>query len=148
MLSQKDDNRILHLVAYFSKIMVPAECNYEIYNNEFLVIIQCFKKWRSELKSTAMSVKILTNHKSMNISWQERNLPLGKLDRLNSYLNSTSLSCIKARKIRPKKQPISNKNKKQQHRMQVLLPPERIEIQPVEITNEPDKERKPNQKKT
>ena len=44
VLSQEDDNRILHPVAYFSKQMVPAECNYEIYNKELLAIIQCFKE--------------------------------------------------------------------------------------------------------
>ena len=38
VLSQ-EHNGILHPVAYFSKRMVPAECNYEIYNKELLAII-------------------------------------------------------------------------------------------------------------
>ena len=39
VLSQKDDDEILHPVAYFSKQMVPAECNYKIYDKELLAII-------------------------------------------------------------------------------------------------------------
>ena len=38
VLSQ-EDNEILHPVAYFSRRMVPAECNYEIYDKELLAII-------------------------------------------------------------------------------------------------------------
>ena len=39
VLSQEDDNGILHPVAYFSKRMVSAECNYKIYDKELLAII-------------------------------------------------------------------------------------------------------------
>ena len=38
VLSQ-EHNGILHPVAYFSKRMVPAECNYKIYDKELLAII-------------------------------------------------------------------------------------------------------------
>ena len=65
VLSQEDDNGILHPVAYFSKRMVPAECNYEIYDKELLAIIRCFKEWRPELEGTAMPVKVLTDHKGL-----------------------------------------------------------------------------------
>ena len=65
VLSQEDNNGILHPVAFFSKRMVSAECNYEIYNKELLAIIWCFEKWRSELEGTAMPVKVLTNHKGL-----------------------------------------------------------------------------------
>ena len=39
MLSQLDDESVLHLVAYFSRKMAPAECNYKIYDKELLAII-------------------------------------------------------------------------------------------------------------
>jgi hypothetical protein len=39
VLSQKDENGVLHLVAFFSKKMALAECNYEIYDKELLAII-------------------------------------------------------------------------------------------------------------
>ena len=44
VLSQGDDNGILHPVAFFSKQMVPAKCNYEVYNKELLAIIRCFEE--------------------------------------------------------------------------------------------------------
>ena len=65
VLSQEDDNGILHPVAYFSKRMISAECNYKIYDKELLAIIQYFEKWRPELEGTAMPVKVLTDHKGL-----------------------------------------------------------------------------------
>jgi len=39
VLSQKDENGIFYLVVFFSKVIVPTECNYNIYNKELLAII-------------------------------------------------------------------------------------------------------------
>ena len=64
VLSQ-EHNGVLHPVAYFSKRIVSAECNYEIYDKELLAIIWYFEEWRPELKETAMPVKVLTNHKGL-----------------------------------------------------------------------------------
>ena len=44
VLSQPDNNGILYPVAYFSRRMSPAECNYEIYDKELLAIIWCFEE--------------------------------------------------------------------------------------------------------
>ncbi len=62
VLSQYDDEDILHSVIFYSKNMVLAECNYEIYDKELLTIIRCLKHWRSELKCTDISVKIFIDH--------------------------------------------------------------------------------------
>ena len=43
MLSQYDDEEVLHSVAFFSKNMMPVECNYEIYDKKLLIIIRCLK---------------------------------------------------------------------------------------------------------
>jgi len=43
VLSQYDDEDILHSVIFYSKNMISAECNYEIYDKELLTIIQCLK---------------------------------------------------------------------------------------------------------
>jgi len=43
VLSQYDDEEILHSVIFYSKNMILAECNYEIYNKELLTIIHCLK---------------------------------------------------------------------------------------------------------
>ncbi|SLM34527.1 gag polymerase env [Lasallia pustulata] len=39
ILSQKDDDSVLHPVAFYSKNLLPAECNYKIYDKELLAII-------------------------------------------------------------------------------------------------------------
>jgi hypothetical protein len=39
VLSQYDDNNVLHPMAYFSKKHSPTECNYKIYDKELMAII-------------------------------------------------------------------------------------------------------------
>ncbi len=62
VLSQYDDEDILHSVIFYSKNMIFAECNYEIYDKELLIIIRCLKHWCSELKCTDISIKIFIDH--------------------------------------------------------------------------------------
>ncbi len=62
VLSQYDDENILHSVIFYSKNMIFTECNYEIYDKKLLIIIRCLKHWRSELKCTDISIKIFINH--------------------------------------------------------------------------------------
>jgi len=62
VLSQYDDEDILHSVIFYSKNIILAECNYEIYDKELLIIIRCLKHWRLELKCTNISIKIFINH--------------------------------------------------------------------------------------
>jgi len=62
VLSQYDDENILHSVIFYSKNMIFAECNYEIYNKELLIIIHCLKHWCFELKCTDILIKIFINH--------------------------------------------------------------------------------------
>jgi len=44
ILSQYDENEILYSVAYFSKKHNSVECNYEIYDKKFMIIVYTFKK--------------------------------------------------------------------------------------------------------
>ena len=43
VLSQYDDEDILHSIIFYSKNMILAECNYKIYDKELLIIIRCLK---------------------------------------------------------------------------------------------------------
>jgi hypothetical protein len=63
--SQKSEDEIIRFVTYFFKTLSSAECNYEIYDKELLIIIRCFEEWRAKLQSVISLVKVLTNHKSL-----------------------------------------------------------------------------------
>jgi len=43
VLSQYDDEEILHSMIFYSKNMILAKCNYKIYDKELLTIIRCLK---------------------------------------------------------------------------------------------------------
>jgi len=43
VLSQYDDEEVLHSIAFYSKNMSSAECNYEIYDKKLLIIIRAFE---------------------------------------------------------------------------------------------------------
>jgi len=43
VLSQYDDDKILHSIVFYSKNMISVKCNYEIYNKKLLIIICCLK---------------------------------------------------------------------------------------------------------
>jgi hypothetical protein len=65
ILSQKENDDLIKSVAYFSKTLSFAECNYEIYDKELLTIIRCLKQWRTELQSVESFINILFDHKSL-----------------------------------------------------------------------------------
>ena len=66
VLSQWNDEGIeLHPIAYYSKNLLSAECNYKIYNKELLAIVRCLEYQRPELESTDIPVEIFTDHKSL-----------------------------------------------------------------------------------
>lgn len=65
VLSQEDVEGVLKPVAFFSKRLSPAECNYEIYDKELLAIIRCFEQWRPELEGAIYPVKVLSDHKNL-----------------------------------------------------------------------------------
>jgi len=44
VLSQRDDEGVLHPVAYFSKKNPPAECNYDIYDKELMANIKVLEE--------------------------------------------------------------------------------------------------------
>ncbi len=80
VLSQYDDEDILHSVIFYNKNMILAECNYEIYDKELLIIIRCLKHWYLELKCTNISIKIFIDHLNLKyfmiikelIRWQAK----------------------------------------------------------------------------
>ena len=65
ILSQYDENKIFHSVTYFLKKHNSVECNYEIYDKKFMIIVCVFKKWWSELEDFIYSIEMIINHKNL-----------------------------------------------------------------------------------
>ncbi|KAI0996011.1 hypothetical protein K3495_g12171, partial [Podosphaera aphanis] len=61
-------------VAYYSKKLSPAECNYDIHDKELLAIIRCLNEWRSELIGLKNPFLILTDHKNLRYFMTSRRL--------------------------------------------------------------------------
>jgi hypothetical protein len=53
VLSQQEDEVVLHPVAFYSKKYSPAECNYDIYDKELMPIIKALKESRPECEGAA-----------------------------------------------------------------------------------------------
>ena len=51
-------------VAYFSRKLQPAECNYPIHDKELLAVVACLKEWDLEAR-TVKGLEILTDHKGL-----------------------------------------------------------------------------------
>ena len=65
ILSQYNEEKILHSIVYFLKKHNLTECNYEIYNKEFIIIVHVFKKWHSEFEDSISLVKVITDYKNL-----------------------------------------------------------------------------------
>ena len=50
---------------FYNRNLLFAECNYEIYDKKFLIIVRCLKYWRFDLKTTEIFIKIFTDHKNL-----------------------------------------------------------------------------------
>ncbi len=62
VLSQYDDEDVLHSIIFYSKNMSSAECNYKIYDKKLLIIIWAFEHWWLELKLINISIKMFIDH--------------------------------------------------------------------------------------
>ena len=65
ILSQYDDEGVLHSVAFFSKMHSPAGCKYEIYDKGLMAIVRAFEEWRPELEGAILPIQVLSDHKNL-----------------------------------------------------------------------------------
>ena len=65
VLLQKCADDQWHPVAYFSKTMAPAECNYPIHDKEMLAIIRAMEEWRPELEGLQTAFDVFTDHRAL-----------------------------------------------------------------------------------
>ncbi len=95
VLSQYDDEEILHSMIFYSKNSISAECNYEIYDKELLTIL--FDAWSIDISNWNVLIFQLRSSSIIWIwstSWSSRNWSDDRLDELRSYSNITSRSYI------------------------------------------------------
>jgi len=65
ILSQHDKDGKWRLIAYRSKTMKPAECNYDVHDKALLVIVQVLEEWRRYLRGSGQHFKVLTDYKKL-----------------------------------------------------------------------------------
>ena len=70
----KSDFGQWHLVAYFSKKMIPIKTQYKTHNTELLAIIEAFKTWRHYLKGCKYEVLVLIGHNNLRWFMDTKNL--------------------------------------------------------------------------
>ncbi len=64
-ISQSDDKKCLHSIAYYSCKLTVAELNYEIHDKKLLTIVNSFKQWRVYLKESRHQIQVYTDHKNL-----------------------------------------------------------------------------------
>src|SRR5690606_24528425 len=72
--SQKDENDILHPIAFYSRSLTPAERNYHIHDQELLAIVEAFEHWRHYLIYSEHVTKVFTDHKNLLYFTTKQNL--------------------------------------------------------------------------
>ena len=141
VLSQLGDDGLLHPVAFFSKNLNPAKCNYEIYDKELLAIIRCFEQWRPELEGTGVPVKVITDHKSLEYFMTTKKLTrrqarwaefLSGFNFVISYTPGKENQKADSLTRRPNDLPPDDNDDRQRHLLQTLLPAKRLEIVSIE----------------
>ena len=74
ILSQKQRDDLWRPIAYFSKTMNSAECNYPIHDKELLAIIRAFEEYRAELEGLANPTQVYSDHKALEYFMTTKNL--------------------------------------------------------------------------
>ncbi len=83
ILSQYNDENVLHSIVFYSKSMISAECNYHIYDKKLLAIIRCFEHWRLELEDTELFIQMFTDHQTLKIFMKNKQLTRWQANYLN-----------------------------------------------------------------
>jgi len=83
ILSQYDDESVLHSMIFYSKSMILAEINYHIYDKKLLIIIRCFEHWWLELKCTELLIQIFIDHQALKIFMKNKQLSQRQVNYLN-----------------------------------------------------------------
>ncbi len=102
ILSQYDDEKVLHSMIFYSKSMILAEINYHIYDKKLLIIIWCFKHWRFKLKCIELLIQIFIDHQALKIFMKNKQLSQQQVNYLNILLKFNFQIIFKSDKMNTK----------------------------------------------
>ena len=145
ILFQKEKDDVVRFVAFFSKTLLSAECNYEIYDKELLAIIRCFEKWRPELQSVSESIKVLTDHKSLKYFMITKKLNRRQVKWTEFFADFNFVVSYQAEKVHAKTnfltkrsgdKSMSKKNDRQKYQLQTILTSDRLDARIKENLSE------------
>ena len=131
-------------MAFYNKKMIPAECNYEIYDKELLAIIRCLEHWRPELEGTGEPVEIYTDHKDLEtfmtskkltprqVRWAEILADYNiKIQYQSGAKNVKTDDLTRMPGFRP-----AEDDDRERYKEQVLLPPKKIQLCPIDAVDD------------
>ncbi|KAE8185404.1 hypothetical protein A4X06_0g3818 [Tilletia controversa] len=129
-LHQPDDDDVQHPVAFFSRQLAPAEKNYTAYDKEMLAIVEGLRQFRHWCHGCASQLTILTDHRNLVYFQQAQRLN----DRQARWQEQLAefhfviehLAGAKNPADPPSRRPDYGAASDNNHRLQVLLPPQRL----------------------
>jgi hypothetical protein len=65
ILSQKDENGWLYLLAIYSQKIQPAKINYQVQDKELLAVVDSFKVWHRYLESPPKMIIVYTDYEHL-----------------------------------------------------------------------------------
>ncbi len=140
ILSQYDDEEVLHPMIFYSKSMILAEINYHIYDKELLAIIRCFEHWRPELKCTELLIQMFIDHQALKIFMKNKQLSRQQANYLNILSEFNFQIIFRSGKTNTKvdaltRMPLANVSEPAQRledRFQTILTLDRVDVLSIE----------------
>lgn len=130
ILSQKQKDDLWKPVAYYTKMMSPAECNYPIHDKEMLAILRAFEQWRAELQGSEQKIQVYSDHKALEYFMTKQKLS-ARQARWAEFLSRYHFEIVyrpggknqKADALSRREQEVEQQDRlKAQHRESTLLP--------------------------
>ncbi len=140
ILSQYDDEKVLHSMTFYSKSMILAEINYHIYDKKLLVIIWCFEHWRLKLKCIELLIQMFIDHQTLKIFMKNKQLSRWQVNYLNILLKFNFQIIFRSGKINIKvdaliRMSLANISESAQHledHFQTILTLDKVNVLSVE----------------
>jgi hypothetical protein len=74
VLSQRNDRGKLQPIGFFSKTLIPAERNYDVYDMELLALVKGLRHWRHLLLGAKHPTEVFTDHENLTKFQEPQNI--------------------------------------------------------------------------